>query len=63
MVKTPPPSTAAAKPKRPIASTSSGTTSMAPKLAPVSAIATLRPWCRSNHGAMVAVRPVSDSEA
>jgi len=37
-----------------------GTTTIAPTLAPVSAIATARPWYFSNHGAIVALRPITD---
>ena len=59
----PAPSIAGPKPNRAMAMTVRGTTTMAPKLAPISAMATLRPWCRSNHGEMVADRPVSDSVA
>ena len=50
----------AEKPWRAIDSTTSGTTTMAPTLAPVSAIATARPWYFSNHGAIVALRPITD---
>jgi hypothetical protein len=46
--------------RRAIDNATSGTTIMAPTLAPVSAIATARPWCFSNHGAIVALRPVTD---
>jgi hypothetical protein len=54
------PPVVAEKPWRAIECVRSGTTTMAPTLAPVSAIAIARPWYLSNHGATVALRPITD---